>query len=134
MKKVITEQQEKEIVERLSAQYGDEGEDWAGGKIKIKGEEKFYAVKSPSADAWLMFKTQRDEHYTKIALNKKTNIKLEQVVNNLVVDCIISDVDGCATFVDYKKDVESKPALQETLQELIVDLHNSGLQGLKKNQ
>lgn len=134
MKTSLTEAQEQQIVEKLNNQYGEEGEDWAGGKLKVKGEEKFVAVKAPSSDAWLMFKTNRDEHYTKLALNKRTNIKLDQVVEHLIIDCLITDVEGCLSLQEYKKVCETKPALAEHLQEMIHELHNSGLQGLKKNQ
>jgi hypothetical protein len=134
MKKVITDEELNQIEERLNAQYGAEGEDWAGGKVKIRGDEKYYAVKAPSADAWVMFKTQRDEHFTKIALNKKTNIKLDQVKRNLVIDCLVDDVPGCATHEDLKKDSEVKPGLVEALVDNCQSLHDSGLDGLKKNQ
>lgn len=132
--KLLSEEQKEKIQSELNDKYGVEDEDWAGGPVKIKGVEKFYAVKPPSAEVWLNFKTSRDDFAIKASYNKKPTTSLSNIITNLVSNCVIDDVEGCASYLEFKEDIKLKPALVEVLADLVQSLHMSGLDGLKKNQ
>ena len=118
----------KKIEEMLNTKYGVENEDWAG----ITYKNKYFAVKSPSGASWTMFKTKQSDYFTKVALGKSTSEKLEQLQNHVILDCLITDIEGCASLEDYQKLVIEKPRLAEVMWEQISLCHNSGFEDLKK--
>jgi hypothetical protein len=124
---------EEDIVEKLNKEYGPENEEWAGGVVTIKGVKKFYAVKSPSSAAVLDLRKQNEEHITKLALNKKSTISPITLEKNFVVDCLITDVEGCASVQDFRVDADVKPALVSLLKDLASGLAETGLESLKKS-
>ena len=120
----------KKIEEMLNTRYGVENEDWSGVTYK----NKYFAVKSPSGVSWTMFKTKQSDYFTKVALNKNTNEKLEQLQNQVVIDCLITDIEGCASVDEYLTLAMDKPRLAEIMWEQVSLCHNSGFDALKKTQ
>lgn len=124
----------KDIEEKLTVKYGDQGINWEGGAIhQGTKREKYYAIKAPRSSALIQYKKAIEDHGMKIALNKISKIDQDLVARNLVIDCLIVDPElGVATIDDFNKDSELQPLLVEYLVSVITDLASAGLEGLKK--
>lgn len=124
-KKLISDEDKKKIESELEDKYGIKGEDWDIHYVSIKGQEKAFAVRSPSRTHWNHFKKQ---------INGKdpNGVAIEA---GLAADCLISDVEGCvgntATNKEYAELLELKPNITNKLSLMAIDLANSGLD-LKK--
>lgn len=135
--KLISEKQEQDIISALTEAYGEQDEDWGGCIIKVKGQEKFYAVKCPTSSQWFEFKNKANLYFTKLQAQannpKAVPVKgLEDVMINLVADCLITDVAGVATSDDYLQDFPVKLNLVDNLVAKITELADSGLRQIKK--
>lgn len=122
VKKLISDEDKQKIEAELEDKYGIKGEDWDVLYVSIKGKEKAFALKAP-ARKYL-------NNYRKLKEAGKTPDYI--LHENMTVDCLITDVEGCSNLVDYRADLEDKPFLSDRLSGVAARLGMSGLDDLKK--
>lgn len=138
--KTITLEEENKIKDSLTKQYGDEGEDWDGIIVRVKGQEKFYAVKCPESSVWFEYKNKVQLYLTRLNAQANQTGKqvappqgLDGVQMNFVADCLIDDVEGVVSNrEEFLSDSKIKVLLVDKLASLLTALAESGIRELKK--